>query len=427
MILRWSPGCSRGVMVAGVALTAGCGDMSGGAEAVETSKEPITGGQLLLSQTPPDTSAVKLEWTVAGVATIQCSAIKIASTVFWTAGHCAENMRQGVGIKITNNLSGSFSGSSFYNPAIAGVDVHPSYLNYTNMIPNGVALAHYDVARLTVSGVSPNIPTYSTTDSTWIGSNHSVTYTGYGCDAVDSSHSGRKQFDFFATSTLSAAQGVGLDTDYYSHNFVTVGASSEACEGDSGSPVFHEVNGAWPIIGITVNGGSGTTGFTRYSNVRKWLAAPAMNLFQSGFRGFIFNRWTGRCIAGSLSGGSRESYCDGRDQDFDTQSWRLADSGISGAFHLVNGSSGKCLDLETMLSGSLLVQRTCVTVSSTVNTQDWRFDTYSASGFADYRRLVNVHTGRCTAPSSTTSATPTLLTSVPCSSSEQSQAWMMTR
>jgi len=426
MSTRSSRGVSRGVFIAGLAFSVGCGDVPGGDEVVDSREEPITGGTLLSSQGVPDTSAVKLEWTVGGVVTTRCSAIKVASTVFWTAAHCAETMQRGAGIKITNNLSGTFSGSSFYNPAIAGADVHPSRLNYTNTIASGARPDYFDVGRVIVTSVSPNIPSYSTTDSTWIGSGQSVTYTGYGCDAADSSHSGKKQFAFFTTSTLSAVQGAGLDTDYYAHNFAMIGTSPEACDGDSGSPVFRDVSGVRKIIGITVHGGGGYTGFARYSGVRRWLAAPAMNLFQVGFQGFIFNRSTGRCISGAVSGGSLESYCDGRAQDLDFQSWRLADSGIAGVFHLVNGSSGKCLDLETTASGSRLIQRTCLPASSVVNTQAWRFDTYTATSFADYRRLVNVQTGRCTAPSSG-AATPTLLTSVTCSTTAQSHAWMMTR
>jgi hypothetical protein len=61
------------------------------------------------------------------------------------------------------------------------------------------------------------------------------------------------------------------------------------------------------------------------------------------------------------------------------------------------------------------------------NTQKWRFDTTNNN---EYRRLVNVQTGRCTTPSSPSSANPSNLVSNACSGGEPTwnhQAWIMTR
>jgi hypothetical protein len=56
----------------------------------------------------------------------------------------------------------------------------------------------------------------------------------------------------------------------------------------------------------------------------------------------------------------------------------------------------------------------------------WRFDT---TKHADYRTLVNHHTGRCTVPSSKTGEN-SLLRSTACSTIEpawRNEAWMMVR
>ena len=77
--------------------------------------------------------------------------------------------------------------------------------------------------------------------------------------------------------------------------------------------------------------------------------------------------------------------------------------------------------------GAALVQRTCLPTSQPNHSQRWRFD---ASNHTNYRRLVNVLTGRCTAPSNPTSSTSTVLRSYPCSTLDPTwrhQAWSMTR
>jgi len=407
--------------VVALAFVAGCGDADWPHESVETHEDAITGGDLLTAaqHVAPHRSVVKFQTLIGN-----CTALKVDSGVFWTAAHCVPLNPVGREIKLTNLRSGDLD-SPQYTSTIGSAAVHPSQKNYEYALPlGGPYPARYDVARFTLVGATPDIPVYSTTDPAWIAGDQDVSFTAYGCDEEDSSHSGRKQRATIPLATLGEL--APSSTDYYAHHFISLVDSPQACDGDSGAPAFKNFGGTWKVVGTVVHGNVGYTGITRYSNVRNWLATPAVNLFTVGFRGFLFNQYTGRCISGAV-GSLPESYCDGRDQDFDFQSWRLADSGVAGTFYLVNGSSGKCLDLETTADASLHVQRTCNSRLLNNNTQRWRFD---STNHADYRRLVNHQTGRCTAPSSPSSTTPSSLRSYACSSAAPTwrhQAWVMTR
>jgi hypothetical protein len=410
------------IPAAALLFTAACGDADWQGE-VETDAAGITGGTLITSaqHVAPHTSVVRIE-----VFFNRCSAIKVGTNTYWTAAHCLPLNPVGREIKITNARSGDLD-SPQYTTTIATAHVHPSASNSYEGVGKGFSPEKYDIARFTLTTSTPDIPSYSTTDTAWVDGDQDVSFTAYGCDTEDPSHSGRKQRATIHLATFGElAPG---QTDYYAHHFLSLQESPQGCDGDSGAPAFKNVGGTWRVIGTVVHGNVGFTGIVRYGNVRRWLAAPAVNRFELDFRGFVFNQWTGRCISGG-AGSLREGYCDGRDQDFDFQSWRLADSGIAGTFYLVNGSSGQCLDLETTAAGSHLVQRTCNSRLLAQNTQRWRFDTTNAGDYLEYRRLVNHQTGRCTAPSSPTSATSSVLRSNACSSAEPTwrhQAWVMTR
>src|SRR6185503_18586396 len=120
----------------------------------------------------------------------------------WTAGHCMDGAAVGQTIRITNNLSGNLAhATTAYTLTLASFQIHPSRKNYFNAIVLGKLHKHYDVARFTLSATTPNIPWYSTTDPGFVMPNQTVTFTGYGCDAVNDpgipswqggSHSGRK-------------------------------------------------------------------------------------------------------------------------------------------------------------------------------------------------------------------------------------------
>jgi hypothetical protein len=322
-------------------------------------------------------------------------------------------------VQITNRLDGQFTGTTSYTRTFASIDVHPSLRNFSFVIAQNT-VDHYDIARFTLNDLTANIPAFSAVRTSWK-DRDTLTFAGYGCDNLDQTQNGRKQQDSFNLVEGSQMGSIGKTMDYFTHAMVAIGNAPQACGGDSGSPAFELVNG-FRTVGIVFNGGLGYTGFVRYSNVRNWLAAPAVNQFSFGFRGFIFNQYTGRCVTGG-AGNLVEGFCDGRNQDTDVQSWRLADSGVAGTFFIVNGSSGKCLDLATPGALSNLVERTC----TSTNSQRWKFTSTQNSA---YRRLVNHQTNHCLIPSNPFSDNPTQLATGGCVTSDPAwriQAWVMTR
>jgi V8-like Glu-specific endopeptidase len=411
-------------------------------EALDGEQSAITGGNLVPSGShgAPDTSAIRIE--VPGVR--HCSGVKVGSNVFWTAGHCNYGLSPGQQLLITNNLSGSFTGSQSYTVTILKSDVHPARVNYVDTIgisrPYGIG--HYDVGRFTVNQNTPNIPAYGNTDSAWVNESQQVTYTGYGCDRNDPSHEGRKQYAFFSPvndTSLRNYAGLSVEfaNDLFHHNIISLGIP-RGCQGDSGSPVFKKFGSTWKIVGIAVLADESRdyTGLSRYSNVRNWLTNPGFNQFTPGFQGFIFNRYTGRCLGREIVGGiviSRR--CDGRFQDTDPQSWKLAYSGQANNFQLVNGKSGLCLDLQSPDSpNSLLIEQPCLPISDTTSRQRWRFAAVdpptSLVPLGTYQQLINVRTGSCAMPNnpqSETSQGQQARTAACSSQSGHYTAWMMTR
>jgi hypothetical protein len=402
----------------------GCGDVPSLSEEAASEREAITGGTLVPSNFVPLSSAVRFEFINAFGSSF-CSGQKVASNLYWTAGHCVDDVKVGDTVKVTNNLSGSFTGTSSYTRRVNTVATHPSLLNAYKMLPLGKFPANYDVGRLTFTETTPNIPSYATHETAWIGSDQLLILAGYGCDDANSANSGKKQWASFILENQTEAAAVGKDAAYYTHNMIDVSSTQQGCSGDSGGPAWTFNGTTYKTAGIAVHGGFGYTGFARFANVRNWLAIASHNDFSVGFQGFIFNHYTGRCVSPATSG-HVERDCDGRNQNSDTQSWKLATSGVAGTFYIVNGSSGKCLDLDTTVSGAKLVERTCLPTSQSTNTQRWRFDATIDSA---YRRLVNAQTGPCTEVSSP-SSTSSVLVSKSCSTADPSwryQAWVMTR
>jgi V8-like Glu-specific endopeptidase len=411
-------------------------------EPLGNERSEITGGNLVPSSGhgAPDTSAIRIDLGSGN----HCSGSKVGARVFWTAGHCMDGRSPNTQLPITNNLSGTFSGAQSYTVTLQTVEIHPSHINYVEglFLNRSWNFGQYDVARFTVTADTPNIPPYTTTDSAWVNETQDVTFTGYGCDGNDDSHSGKKQYAFFTPvvdSAFAAHTGFSaqFSNDFFHHNIVSLGIP-RGCPGDSGSPVWKKFGSVWKTVGIAVVGDAqfDYTGLARYSNVQNWLANPGFNQFTAGFQGFIFNRYTGRCLGVDVAGDSVISRrCDQRLQNADPQSWRLSGGG-GGIFSLVNGKTGKCLDLMSPDSAnSLLVQRTCLPTSDTSHRQHWLFpavDPDSDQPVGTYRQIMNVRTNGCVFPNN-----PTLETSdgqqartAPRSTltpTAHYQAWMMTR
>jgi hypothetical protein len=301
------------------------------------------------------------------------------------------------------------------------------------MSNNHVGPRHYDVGRLTVTESTPNIPSYSTTHPDWVGPNQTVTYTAYGTDWVAPPNSGKKQYQHFSIidsatfAALTPHDEAAASALYARHMLASPSQKPFSSIHDEGAPVFMQIGASWKIIGILPAEDDDTT-FVRYGNIRNWLAQPAVNQFQDGFRGFIFNRVTGRCIGARPSlGGSDavwEAECDGRLQDNDRQSWRLVAWGsVAGSFQLVNGGTGTCL--ESVLDPGApvtLKHKPCVVPGVGTPAQRW---TFPELGLLTLHRQLSPGTGGCALPSSTQSPGPVIVTA--CSGNTNQQMWTMTR
>jgi hypothetical protein len=263
---------------------AGCGEADWPSESVETEEAAITGGSLLTSaqHVAPHTSVIKIE-----VLLKRCTALKVGTNTFWTAAHCLPTSAAGQAIKLTNGRAGDLENPQ-YSTTIATANLHPSFNNYNLGIANGFSPMHYDIARFSLVDPTPAIPAYSTTDTAWVAGDQDVSFTAYGCDRLDESHSGRKQYATIHLATLGElAPGM---TDYYAHKFISAQDVPQACPGDSGAPTFKNFGGTLKVVGTVVEGDAGFTGIVRYGNVRRWLANPAVNRFELGFQGFHFRR-----------------------------------------------------------------------------------------------------------------------------------------
>lgn len=424
--------CLRVILGAGLLFTGACGDIPAGDEAIGGTDQPITGGNVFASQSAPDTSVVKIQWSNA-VSTNTCTALKVSSNTFWTAGHCLDSVVPGTTVfNVTDRLDGAFVGLSSYRSTVFSIDVHPSRRNWFNAISQPSRPGrdwHYDVGRFTLSDSTPNIRSYVLTNSTWMAPGQKVTYTGYGCDRIQPAHDGQKQWASFTLSDFPVLRDKMAASAYeiYPHAMVTVADNPQGCPGDSGSPVFKFVDGAWRTLGIASYGGNGWTGMQRFSNVEPWLKGPAFNSFGVGFKGSLLNQISGHCVSYGFEGKALEATCDLRNPAFSDRTWILSNSGgPANTFYIVNAANQSCLDLETTAESSNLVLRTCLPTNQANNTQRWRFDT---TRHGDYRTLVNHQTGRCTAPS-TPNDENSVLKSTTCVTFEpgwRNQAWMMVK
>jgi hypothetical protein len=339
----------------------GCADSADGGAggAADSESEAINGGKHLTDATHgvPDTSVVKLEVSVpGGVKT--CSALKFGARTFWTAGSCLEGLVSGQ-VRVTNNLAGNFVALGGYTLNIESFAVHPSRLSYSNSIAGPQVPRHFDVGRLDVSQDSPLIPSYSNTHGAWMAPNQSVTYTAYG---LDPETQGKKEYAHFPIisetefdnyTSYEAADVAAI----YSHHMVKAPGTPSSGLGDAGAPVFQNFASVWKVVGIVPEVQTDTV-FVRFGNVSNWLNAPAMNQFQAGFQGFLFNKASGYCLT-DVSGSERPNgkSCDGRLQDFDPQSWRLVAWGTeSGAFQIV-GRDGSCLEVGAPVPVRSLLRR----------------------------------------------------------------------
>lgn len=424
-------------LVGSVLVAMGCGASPDADEAaVGATRSAITGGTLLTQSehVAPHTSVIKIQMNDLPKT---CTALKVGTSLFWTAAHCAEGTTV---VDMTNRLDGKFEGPTYHRKVVSSVTLHPSYINYIERfgVDSATFVDHYDVARFTVQGTTHSIPAYAKAEAGFLFEGTSVNYTGYGCDLNNTSHDWQKQrASFTLANIIEWIQADPKDRiGYYLHNAIALGESPQGCAGDSGSPLFTWSGSEWRIAGIAIHRADGEhdkryTAWSRYSNVRNWMQSPAHNDFRVGFQGYIFNQMSGRCIDNAVN--ITDQNCAPYEQEASTLSWTLADSGRSGYFYLVNGATQKCLDTTSAAEGANLVERTCAPRSTAITTQKWKFSKTLRGTrpiAADlYYRLSNGSSLCVTTanPEASDVRKPLQMQECAADSTWRKQAWVMTR
>jgi V8-like Glu-specific endopeptidase len=363
---------------------AGCGEMP---DDVETTTDPVTGGQLVPDNGDPYGSVFRIATSDGG-----CTATKIGDRRFISAAHCFDGVSAGAGISMTNAINGS-GGTTF---TINTLDIHPSYVLNKGW--------YYDAAIFTING--PTSPPALTIRTSYVANNQLGILIGYGCDNT-STRDGQKQWAFYRAAANSNA-------DKFTHFVTNVSTTVASCAGDSGGPYLIRTGvntGPWEIAGIDKRHDgeitpipitSSTSLVSRTGNIRGWIAAPGSNSFSNGSVGTFLNGDSGKCLGvdgSSISSGAHVSafYCDGRQYPNDNQYWRLQSIGTSGFFLFVNTKSGLCLGVDgaSTADGARVSQFGCDPTPTTTENQAWRFTFTRSVGNTNYYQIRNGKSGKC--------------------------------
>lgn len=207
-----------------------------GAEIVgEVPFEPIVGGS------PTEVGAyddvVRIEMPTG----YTCSGVVVAPRVVLTAAHCLSDLRAADPPRVR------FGSSADEHPAIDAVSfgIHPDYTGE----PNDLDIFDYGFVELGTDFVVPGgyaapITTQDEWDEAMVEGNE-VTLVGFGESAQDRDDAGTKRS---VTATIDRFSGRGLE-------FYAGGDGRDTCGGDSGGPVFVELDsGERRLAGITSRG-----------------------------------------------------------------------------------------------------------------------------------------------------------------------------
>lgn len=349
---------------------------------VDTSRDPVSGGTVVTSNTDPYDAVVKMN-------PLGCTATKIGSRRFLTAGHCATSLAVSGTIQLTSSIAGT-GGGTF---TITRVDVHPSYHLFKG--------ESYDVGVFEVSADSPGFRTLPLR-SAYVTEGLLGVIVGYGCDNT-STDDGKKQWAHMRAGSTA-------NFDIMAHYVFVRSDTVASCSGDSGGPYLIRTGvntGIWEIAGVVL-GHDGEvplelakTYFSRTSNVRQWIQAPGHNDFSNGSVGTFLNGGSGKCLG--VDGNSTapdaqvmQFYCDGRQQPADNQYWRLQSIG-SGHFLVKNTRSNLCLGVDgaSTADGARIAQYGCDPTPTTTENQAWRFAFAGTVAGTNYYQIRNGKSGKC--------------------------------
>jgi hypothetical protein len=357
---------SAAVFALASTLACGAEDPAGqvDAETVGHSAEPITGGDLVTSATAPWSSIVKMGG---------CSGLKVGSNWYLTAWHCG--FQPNTSVTVTNSLSGS--GGTTHT--IAQVVNHP-----TTLVLAGNNLG-YDLAMIELSGTN-SIP-FLTPAYTAQPPSPGIAL-GYGCDSIDPTHAGKKQF---GNMTTVNHPWPGANTYAFWSNSI----DPRLCPGDSGGPFVRLVDSTWMLSGVnsfqTGDVSPTGSGFARTYPAREWIEAvraglPGKNDFSNSNTGTFLNWWSNYCFFTNHNGNPAELMECRMAAD---SSYRFrAEPGGGAFFQFRNSFSNGCLAIVggSTAEGAVVTSRPC----DNSDTTKW-----AIQGTGDFRQIRNKKSGKC--------------------------------
>lgn len=355
-------------------------------EEVDSTTEPVTGGTPVTNVDPYD-GVVRITSTVGG-----CTASKIGARRYLTAAHCLVPLTAGDQIRIAT----SPAGTPLTTYTLTRTDVHPSYLL-------GIGRT-YDVGVFEISSEPAGVRTL-TLRASYVPAGERGIMVGHGCDNT-SADDGTKQ----DAPVQAAGQA---DPDIATHSLTNLSSTVASCSGDSGGPFLIRTgigSGPWEITGVNQRHVGeitnppdviSTSFWTRTGNIRQWIVNPGVNSFANGSVGTFLSGDSGKCLG--VGGGSTEPdarvaqfYCDGRQQPFDNQYWRLQSIG-GGFFVIVNTKSNLCLGVGggSTEDGAVIAQYGCDPTPTPTENQAWRFVFSRDGGGGGYYQVRNGKSGKC--------------------------------
>ena len=320
--------------------------------------------------------------------TAACTATKIGQFKFLTAAHCFENSPNDTTVDVTSAANGT--SNTVHLNITGGVRIHPSAL-LQNISPT--TDDNYDIAVFSTSTATSGNPVTLDSTAEVLPVPTQAFFIGYGEDAIDPTHDGKKQ-----SASLELNQEKPLVVTGKLAPGVTGPVGNH---GDSGGPLFRASD--FVFLGVTSYGGGpnslgdGHTTFARVANIVDWVNDPipanTSAIFrQNGLVRFIHNKNKpgsnfprGLCMVQRVNAVELQA-CRGafgaEVSPAQAPGWILGTTPASGFFAIVNRNYGLCITALDDNNGSEVAAIPCDFNNPAMQ---WQFQLTTATPFNTLR------------------------------------------